>query len=112
MIKQGTTTKIPKGFLKVMKGSSLVWENIPTKYLEWVISNDIEIDKDYISVPYKYQKEIFDKRIVSVQFGTYGKINKNINNQTPNLVFSNSIRVLLGGIKKVPSGTNIVVAYK
>lgn len=116
MIKKGSTTKIPKGFVKVMRGSNLVWEKIKdkndTQSVSWTTAKEISQYANALIVPREYQDTVRNKEIISVQLKGIGTINSGIKNNTPFLSFSKSFDEALGITYRISMGTEITVTYK
>lgn len=116
MIKKGSTTKIPKGFTKVMRGSSLVWKKITnkndTQSVSWNTAKELSQYANVLIVPREYQDTLRNKEIISVELKGIGTINRGIKNDMPFLSFSKSFDESLEITSRIPIGTEITVTYK
>lgn len=77
MIKKGSTTKIPKGFAKVMRGSSLVWENFKNLRINGYNRITINDDGGYslpLNTPLEILSNYYNYEFIVEKDGKKGKI--------------------------------------
>lgn len=113
MIKQGTTTKIPKGFSKVMRGDYLVWEN--AKKVSWNAGEDISIFGGGFKMPSSLVSKIKGRQLISLKIGNYKEIDGgNIKGvyDYGYLEVRGTFYKLLGTQENIPKGTKITITYK
>ena len=116
MIKLGNNGIAPKGYSKIMRGSSLVWEKIKnkndTQSVSWNTAKELSQYANALIVPREYQDTLRNKEIISVELKGIGTINRGIKNDMPFLSFSRSFDESLEITSRIPIGTEITVTYK
>jgi hypothetical protein len=113
MIKQGTTTKIPKGFSKVMRGNSLVWEN--AKKISFNVAENVHIYSGGFYVPSNVVAEIKGKRLISIKVEGYKDIDEQyIKGMSSSgfLAMKTRFYEFLEPQTGIPKGTKITITYK
>lgn len=113
MIKQGSTTKIPNGFSKVMRGNSLVWEN--AKKISFNVAENVHIYSGGFYVPSNVVAEIKGKRLISIKIDGYKDIEKKyIKGVSSSGFLSMTTRFyeFLEPQTSIPKGTKITIIYK
>lgn len=113
MIKQGSTTKIPNGFSKVMRGNSLVWEN--AKKISFNVAENVHIYSGGFYVPSNVVAEIKGKRLISIKIDGYKDIEKKyIKGVSGSGFLSMTTRFyeFLEPRTNIPKGTKITITYK
>lgn len=113
MIKKGTTTKIPLGFSKVMKGDSLVWEDF--KKISFNVTENVHIYSGGFYVPSNVVAEIKGKRIISIKIEGYKDIEEQyIKGVSSSGFLSMTTRFyeFLEPQTGIPEGTKITIVYK
>ena len=113
MIKQGTTTKIPIGFSKVMRGDYLVWEN--AKKISCNIEKGAHIYSAGFYLPSYVVAKIKGKRLISIKIEGY----KDVDEQYIKGVSSSGFLEMkkrfyefLEPRTSIPEGTKITITYK
>lgn len=109
MIKKGSKTKIPKGFAKVMKGDSLVWESL---IISWSVDSKISPNTQVILLPDDVQKKIGNKQVLSITFGSYGKVTDGIKVDLPFINFDYPLSHYLNVNGYIGTGTKLTIKYK
>lgn len=116
MIKLGNNGIVPKGYSKIMRGSSLVWKKIKnkndTQSVSWNTAKELSQYANVLIVPREYQDTLRNKEIISVELKGIGNINRGIKNDMPFLSFSKSFDESLEITSRIPIGTEITVTYK
>lgn len=116
MIKLGNNGIAPKGYSRIMRGSSLVWEKIKnkndTQSVSWNTAKELSQYANVLIVPREYQDTLRNKEIISVELKGIGTINRGIKNDMPFLSFTKSFDEILGITQKIPIDTKIIVTYK
>lgn len=113
MIKKGSTTKIPKRYVKVMRGDLLVWEDV--KKISWNIEENVHIYSAGFYVPSYVVSEITGKRLVSLKIENYKEIDgqyiKGVSN-SGFLEMKKRFYELLEPQTGISKGTKITIVYK
>lgn len=114
MIKLGNNGIAPKGYSKIMRGSSLVWQKNKngTSTVTWILKNKISENSKSLIVPREQQGVLIGKQIISIKLDGIGEIKEDIKNEMPFLGFGYSFAELFGLKDWIPAGTQITVIYK
>lgn len=113
MIKQGTTTKIPKGFSKVMRGDYLVWEN--AKKISFNVAENVHIYSGGFYVPSNVVAEIKGKQIISIKIEGYKDIEEKYIKEVSSsgfLSMKSRLYEFLEPQTGISKGTKITIIYK
>lgn len=114
MIKFGDKDRTPMRCLKVMKGSSLVWEKMTIKTISYESEETIrDLDRD-IYVPEDIYSTLNGKDLIELAIGSY-KVKKgdfHLNKHAPIFSLSKSMMDVAGLLDWIPAGTKITITYK
>ena len=114
MIKKGSTTKIPKGIVKVMRGSSLVWKKNVGGTISFKATEIIYNWSTDINIPENIHKILKGKELLELNVGGY-RIKKGdfyLSGFVPKFNLSKSMMDLTGLKNSLNAGTTITVTYK
>ena len=113
MIKVGSKELTPQGCSKVMKGSSLVWEN--AKKVSWNARDRIPTYVDNFYIPVDFAREIKGKLLISLKIEGYKDIDgQNIKGVSVSgfLTLTKRLYELLDPQTVIPAGTKMTILYK
>lgn len=113
MIKFRNKEQTPKGMSKVMKGSSLVWEN--AKKVSWNARDRIPTYVDNFYMPVDLTAQVKGKLLISLKIENYKEIDgENIHSiSTSGFVrMKKRLYELLEPQTAIPAGTKITIKYK
>lgn len=114
MIKLGNKEITPKGFSKVMRGNSLVWEKFVGKTISfestsiWTPSVWIGLGKYVYSI--LRGRKIIEIRIAG--FGSFIDKNASVNDAYMSLQLSKPLNEFLNVPESIKTGTQITITYK
>ena len=114
MIKLGNKEITPKGYVKVMRDGSLVWQKDKdgTSTVTRILKNKISENSKSLIVPREQQGVLIGKQIISVKLDGIGGVVEDKKKENPKKGFWHSFAELFGLKDWVPVGTKITVTYK
>lgn len=74
MIKLGNTNIVPNGYKKVIRGSSLVWENV--KKVSWYNEEYMYAYDNKIKIPSNLLNKLKEKQLLSIKIGDYKELDE------------------------------------
>ena len=115
MIRLGNSNIIPKGYVKVMKGSSLVWERFLGNTISFNLLSNISPSTTYIVLTGDVYSSLKGKKIIEITlagFGSFIDEKAYINDDYWNIFLSAPLNKFINVPSIIEEGTEITIKYK
>ena len=115
MIRLGNANIVPKGYVKVMRGSSLIWERFLGNTISFNSSSGISSFATFIKLPENVYSSLKGKKIIEItiaEFGSFIDEKAYINDNYGGIFLSESLNKFINVPSLIEKGTEITIKYK
>lgn len=115
MIRLGNANIVPKGYIKVMRGSSLIWERFLGNTISFNSLSGIQSLTTFIRLPENVFSSLKGKKIIEITiagFGSFIDEKAYINDGYVGIFLSKSLNEFINVPNLIEKGTEITIKYK